>query len=803
MLSALRPILRSLRHSPGYTAATVLTLALGIGATTAIFSIVHAVILRPLAFPRPGELLALRCVIPAVAREYPTVPVNARFYTEWKACPAFAGLALVDRNRATLTGAGEPLRLASALSSANLFATLGVTPALGRGFAAGEDAPGRPAVVLLSDQVWRSRFSADPRIIGRPITLNLKPVTVIGVLPAGFRLPGPGPSGEPDIYLTRGFDAGELSQVIGMFNYEVIGRLAPGATRADAETQMNVVAARLCRLANDATEVRGTTTSLQDAVVGDARRGLWILLGAIAAVLLLACFNLGLLGLTRAERRGYNTAVRAALGASRRRLLAHSLAESLLLALAGGALGCLCAWWFLDALVGLAPADLPRIDDVRIDGAVLLFALGTTLLTTLLAGLLPAWHTARRDASAALLAGQGGRVTGGRIARRLRASFVAVEIAVSTVLLALAGLLVGSFVRVLHADTGVHAPATLTTSLNIPGAKYREPADIVGYYRRVIAALEATPGVVSAAVTNLLPLKGQTWIDAVHVADDTRPAMQRPQCNIRFVSPGYFQTLGIPLRSGRTFRDDDSEPAVILSARLAAVLWPGQDAVGRKVYRSEGESREELLVVGVAADVRTDADQHPVSVLYRVLPAWPMTELALAIRTDGSPAAGLPALRHAISGIDADVPLQPFRTMDDLFAGAVAPRRFQLRLVAAFAAAALTLAALGIYGVVAHNLNQRTRELGIRLAFGASPGALARLVLGQSLQPVAFGLLAGLAAALLGGQFLASLLYDTNPRDPHVLGLVAALLVSIALLACWLPVRRASRLNPMIALRAD
>jgi predicted permease len=803
MLSNFRFAFRSLRKTPGFTAATILTLALGIGATTAIFSIVNAVVLRPLAFAHPDDLFLLRCVIPAIAREYPTVPVNARFYTEWKTCPAFAELALIDRGRATLTGSGEPLRLSSVLSSTNLFATLGVAPALGRAFAADESAPEKPAVALISDRLWRSRFSADPAVVGRAITLNLKPVTVIGVLPARFRLPGLGSVSEPDIYLTRTFGTDELNEAVGMFNYEVVGRLAPGATHAVAEAQMNVVAARLSQLSRENTEVRGTAIPLQTAVVGDARRGLWILLSAITAVLMLACLNLGILGLTRAERRSHDSAIRAALGASRTRLLAQSLAESLLLSLAGGAFGCLLAWWFLDALVGLAPADLPRLHEVRLDAIVLLFALAATLLTTLLAGIVPAWHTARRDASGALLASNSGRVTSGRSARRLRATFIAVEITVSTVLLAIAALLVGSFVRVLRADVGFRAPTTLTTTLNIPWAKYREPSDIVGYYQRVIAALAATPGVASAAVTNLLPLNGQTWIDAVHLEGDTRPAMQQPQTNVRFVSPGYFKTLGIPLPAGRSFRDDDNNNAVIISAHLAATLWPGLDAVGRKVFRSEGKDLEEFVVIGVAGDARTDVDQHPVSVLYRVLKAWPMAELSLAVRLDGSPATALPAIRRAIQSVDADVPLQPFRTMNDIFSSAVAQRRFQMRLVAVFALSALTLAALGIYGVVSHSVSQRIRELGIRVAFGAPPDALSRLVLRQNLKPIALGLLAGLVAALLGGQLLASFLYETNPRDPLSLMLVALLLLAVAVLACWLPARRATRVDPMIALRAD
>lgn len=798
----LRFAFRSLAKSPGFAAVSILTLALGIGATAAIFSIVHAVVLRPLAYPRAGELVAVRCVIPAIARERPSITVNARFYTEWASSPAFQSLAVIDRGRATLTGSGDPIRLETVRASANLFATLGIAPVLGRSFTAEESTPGRASTVIISDRLWQTRFAADPAIIGRSITLNLKPVTVAGVLPPRLQLPGLGSMSEPDVYYPHAFGADEVAEIIGRFNYEVIGRLAPGVTRAAAESQLNVIAARLSQLAGENTEVRGLVLPLQEAVAGEARRGLWILLGAVGVVLALACFNLGILGLTRSERNSHHTAVRAALGASRTRLLAGSLAEALLISLAGGALGCLFAWWFLDALVALAPGDLPRLDEVRIDTPVLLFALGTTLLTTLLAGLVPAWHNARRDASSEVLVG-GARMTSGRRARRLRATFIAVEVAASVILLSAAALLAGSFARVLRADVGFRASAVLTSSLNIPQAKYRQPADIVGYYQRVVAAISATPGVEAAAFANRLPLRGETWIDGVRIEGDTRPSIEQPRTNVRFVSSDFFQTLGIPLLAGRGFRDDDDKLAVVISARLAATLWPGQDAIGRKILRGEGKYLDEFTVIGIAGDARTNVDQPAVSVLYRALKGWPMTELSLAVRLDSAQPAPLAAIHRAIRSVDSEVPLQPFRTMDEVFSSAVAHRRFQMQLVAAFALSALTLAALGIYGVVSHGVSQRTRELGIRLAFGAAPAALARMVLRQGLRPIVAGLAVGLAIALASGPLLARFLYETPARDPLTLGGVSIALVAVGALACWLPARRATRVNPVEALRSE
>ncbi len=797
----MRHALRSLAKSPGYTAVAILTLALGIGATTAIFSVVDAVILRPLPLPHPEQLVAVRCVIPAVARQYPTLPVNARFYTEWRTLPAFASLALLDRWTVTLTGAGEPARLSAIAGSANLLPTLGVAPALGRGFTADADQPGPSTVALISDRLWREHFASDPAILGRAITIDSRPLTVIGVMPAGFRLPDQRFS-EPDLYLPHPFEARELAEIVGRFNYEVIGRLAPGVTLAQAETQLNAVAARLSQLAANNTEVRSSLTPLHDDVVGPVRRGVWILFSAIGAVLLLACLNLSILGLARAEQRGHDSAIRAALGASRAQLFAHALAESLALSVVGGALGCLVASWGLTLLVHLAPANLPRLETAQLDLGVLAFAVGSTLLATVLAGLVPAWHSARCDAASVYLARNSRTSTGSPATRRLRATFIAVEVGVGTVLLAAAALLLGSFGRLLRADVGFQAPRVVTTDLVIPAAKYHAPADRRGYYDRVIAEISAVPGVATAAVTNALPLTGETWIDSLWAPGDTRHAFEHPQANVRFVTPDYFATLGIPLLAGRTFRPTDGPETGLISAQLAAKLWPGQDPVGRKALRGDGT--DPIDIIGVVGDVRATVDHAPVSFVYRPHWAWGFSQATLAVRLDATaPPAVAAALRQAIRRIDADVPLQNFKTMDDIFVSAVSSRRFQLRLIVAFALSALTLAGVGLYGVVSHGVTQRTRELGLRLTFGAPPAALRAMVVRQGLRPVLIGLLAGVAASLLSGQLLASFLYETNPRDPLALLAVAAVLLPVAFLACWLPARRATKVDPMTALRAE
>lgn len=808
MLSDLRYAFRSLRKSPGYTVVALLTLALGIGASAVVFSVVNAVVLRPLAFPASERLVAARIVVPAYAKLYPTLPVNARFFREWRALPAFSELALIDRSRSTITGAGDPVRVSALRCSANLFSVLRVSPALGRSFAANEDAKGKAPVAIVSDRFWRNRLAADPAVLDRTITLDQQPFTVIGVLPADFRLPeahdfltGKTSAGEPEVFISKQFDADELNVIAGRFNYDVIGRLAPGVTPAAALAQMNVVAARLAGLAKQpGLELRGYLAPLQEAVVGPARRGLFLLLGAIGAVLLIACLNLSMLALARAERQSRDRAVRSALGASRGRLVREALAESVLLSIGGGVLGCLCASWGLDLLLRFAPGDLPRLDEVSLDSTVLLFALGTTIVTAFIAGLTPAWRAAR-TATASLHGSANRTVTGSVGARRLRHLLIAIETGVSTLLLAVAALLAASFIRLLHTDAGFHAPHTYVVDLAIPYEKYRSDADRIAYHQRLLTEVAATAGVNAAAISTALPLQGETWIDTVWTLDDTRPQSQRPNANIRFISADFFNTLGIPFLGGRTFRDTDRNAKVaVISARLAATLWPGLNPIGRKF---SGGNDEVLEVIGLVGDVRANADQRPAPVVYKPYWASAPADVSLVVKTSTSVVVLASALRQTIHRIDADVPVGPLRTMSDLLESSVAVRHFQLRLVLVFALSALTLAGLGVYGVVSHSVAQRTRELGIRLAFGASSTALRGLVLRQGFAPIAWGLLGGILAALAGGRLVASLLFETNARDPLTLAAVALILAFVALIACWLPARRATRVDPMIALRAE
>jgi predicted permease len=808
MLSDLRLALRRLVHAPGFTAVVLLTLALGIGTTTAVFSIVNGVLLRPLDHPEPEQLVDVRVACSAFP-QYPIMPLNARFYVEWKACPAFSHFAMVDRfpGEITLTGAGEPERLRSLRVSANLFDTLGVAATLGRTFQTGDDASADTRVAVISDGLWRRRFSADPAILGRSLTLDQEPFIVVGVLPAGFRLPvssvtgiGRSAAATTELFLPKFLSEKERNNIIGQFNYDGVGRLAPGITVAEAEAQMNVIAARLSQLAGGEVQVGSSATPMQEAVVGHARRGLLVLLGAITTVLLIACLNLAVLALVRAERGGHDAAVRAALGASQGRLLRAALLESVLLAIAGGALGILVARGTLSVLLFFAPANLPRLDEVGLDGTVLGFAVLLTSATALLFGLLPAWRTARSDPGDALR-GSGRTTTGGRADTRLRHGLVAAEVGLGAMLLVTAALLLGSFVRVLQTDPGFAAPTVLTADIAIPMAKYSQREQRTAFHARLLERIRSVPGVEAAAISTALPMQGQVWIDSLWTKDNPVPQAERLNCNVRFVSADYFAALGIPLRAGRSFEEADGDrPVAVISEKVAAHLWPGQNPLGRRMVH---HGREDVEVVGIVGDLRANADTAAVPVVYRPYSVWPPARVQLIARANGSPRALAGSLRAALREVDSDVPVPAFRTMNDLRDASVAERRFQVLLASSFGVAALLLSGLGIYGVISYAVARRTKEIGIRAAFGAQTSDLRALVLRQGLTPVAIGLAVGLACALGLGRVLGAMLYETRSDDPLVYAGVAAVLIVVAVAACWMPARRATRVDPMEALRTD
>ena len=803
LTSDLSHAVRCLLREPGFTVPAILMLGLGLGATSAVFSLVNGVLLKPLPYAQPDRLVSIREIIPSIARLYPSLPVNARHFVEWrKSCPSLESMSVFQPGTLNLTGWGEPERLDAAIVSANLFRVLGVRPAQGRDFRDEEEQEGKDTVALLTDGLWRRRFHADPSMVGRTISLNGRAHTVVGILAPDFRFPDRNAfairqevAAHAEVFVPKVFAKDELEQFLGTHNYAVIARLRSGASREQAVSQLEAVQARMETLAGEKINLRALAIPLLETVAGKSRRGLLVLMCAMAALLLIVCVNLANLLLARSERRSREFAVRAALGATRGALIRHGLAESLLLAFGGGLLASGVAAVGVGLLKAYAPAGIPRLDEVALDGRVMGFAAMLVAVTTLLFGFLPAWRASCGDPQDTLRsATRGATASSGAI--RLRRVLVASEVGLSAALLILAGMLLHSFVRLIRADKGFRAPTVLAVDIGLSGDKYQPEAGRDGFYRRLFAALSAQPGVQAAAISSALPLQGETWIDGVSANGGASPEFS---VNVRFVSPDFFRAMGIPLRAGRPLGESDrGHQRAVISSRLAASLWPGRDPLGRRFTRGNNQWFE---VIGVAGDVRAEADQTPVAMMYRGYWDWMPFRTVLVARAAGAPQSVAGALRAAIHAADLDVPVPPMRTMSEVFDLSVGTRRFQMFLAGGFALMALLVASFGIYAVVSYSVARRTSELGIRAALGARAGDLYGLILWQGMAPVVVGLLAAAAAAVTFGRVLSSLLYEVDGRDPLTIALVAALFGLVSLVACLIPARRASRLDPLDALR--
>jgi putative ABC transport system permease protein len=806
MLLELRQAARGLWRDRSFSATVILSLALGIGANTAIFSLVNGVLLRPPAYRDPGRLVAVSQIVPKFAKLYPELPLNVAILMEWrKQSRSFDGIAAARPDGANLTGAGEPELLNGARVTANLFRVLGVEPRLGRGFLDEEDRAGH-RVVILADSLWRRRFAADPDLVGRDIVLDGDAWRVVGILPPGFVLPTS--SGlfartvrPREVFRPLGYRDDDLKLRMGDFNYWAIARLRTGVSLPWAKAEMNAVQAAISQQIPDDLDLHAALQPVVEQMVGNVRRGLIVLMAAVGAVLLVLWVNLANLSLVRAAARSREAAIRTALGAGRARLVRGSLAESLLLSVAGGALGTALAWWGVRALVAAAPLSLPRLEEVHVDLRVLLFALGASVAAGVVLGILPALRSAAAAPYDALKSA-GRANTESRGGLRLRNILVSLEVGLSAALLVTAGLLAASFLRVMHVDKGFDVERVLAADVSLPGSKYRKGADRSAFYQRVLDHASHLPGVQKVSMISALPLQGETWIDIVGRENDPRPLLERPSTNVRFVSPGYFETLHIALAEGRDIAERDrGRPVVVISAGLAAKVWPGQDALGRKLSNGSDESMD---VVGITPDIRsTSLDHDPVSIMY--IPYWqrPQPSGSILVRTAMDPSGTASALRQAIWGTDSEVPIPEVRTLDQVMSASVAERRFQVLLIGLFAAAALALAAIGTYGVVAYAVGRRRAEMGIRIALGAAPSNVIGLVLRQGMAPVAAGLAAGALAALVLGKYVASLLFEVSPRDPAAFAAAAAVLLAVSAAACLIPARRATRVNPVEALRFE
>lgn len=757
----LRYGIRLLVKSPGFTVVAVLTLALGISANTAIFSIVNSVLLRPLAYPQPQRLYVIREVVPQWAKTYPTLAANLPDFRIWQVqCHSFEQIAIAESLEMALSGAGEAEEIHGVRASASLFDVLGIRPALGRTFLPEEDEAGHGHVVILTDSLWRSRFHADPTLVGGAITLDGEPYTVAGVLPASFRFPkqlgltGFGP--RIDFFKPLGGPKYYEEGLIGEFDFAAIGRLKPGGTPEQALAELNVVQAQIAKEAKENVDLRAQLFPLEAEVVGAARRGLILLLAAVSAVLLIVCLNLTNLLLARAPGRMREAAIRTALGATRSRLLGQMLTESLLLALLGGLLGVWLAGFGVQWLVRAAPVELPRLDEVAMDARVLWFAVLLATFTGILFGMLPAWRVTHAGPHDILKSG-GTATTESHRTRRLRKTLVGLEVGVCTLLLILAGLLVASLFHLLRVNAGFTSERVLAADVDLPPQSYSQSAMRKLFYDQVLAGIQALPGVRSAGWVSILPLEGQGSVSDVSFPGQQVPAGQESFANYRAVSPGYFETMRIPLLEGRFFTANDrGRKLIIVCESVAKRFWPGKKSVGQELVADWGELHRSE-VIGVVGDVRTvKLDEPPLLTLYvpesyGETPPGAPSSASIVVRTAMDPDALIAAVRNVIRSVDPNVPVVALRPMTQVVSESVATRRFQMFLAVLFASCALFLAVLGIFGLVAYSVEQRRHELGIRTALGARAADILGLVLREGMKPVIGGLVAGVVAAFLVG----------------------------------------------------
>jgi len=808
--------LRSLRQRPGFTALTVLTLALGIGATSAIFSVVNGVLLQPLPYDRPHDLMTIHTRLEGDPRAGLSLP---EYFDIREQARAFSGVAAFSDGSLTLTGSGTPERLQAGFVTAEAMPLLGVPPARGRAFAAAEDLPGRPPVVLLSDGLWRRRFGADPEVIGRTLILDDLPTTVLGVMPPGFQLPAHYAGAGMEIWTLLQLDPAVDRSERGWHWLTVMGRLRPGTdTEAAGREVAALMGGMLQRYPNEYdADFSGTASPAAEELVGDIRPVILVLMGAVGLLLLIACANVASLVLARAESRQREIALRAALGARAGRIVRQLLTESVALAVAGGLLGLLVAMWGIRALVAAAPPTLPRLGAIGIDGWVLAFTAAITLSTGVLFGLAPALQAARPDLSGALTeGGRGGSAGLGR--QRFRRGLVVSQIALALVLVAAAGLLIQSFARMRGVDPGFVPERLLTARVELSPVRYESNEQIRTFYNRLVRRLESLPGVRSAAAVKALPMTQLELGDWSFVREGMHSLPPRPsEWSLAYwqtTSPGYFETMRIPVLRGRGIEATDriGAPGVaVINRTLAAQVWPGGDALGQRILLGGGATDSIWrTVIGIVGDVRhrgLDAAPRPEIYLpHAQFPAGtgtPLRTLRLVLRSEGDPALLTGALRAAVAELDPDLPVVEVQTMEEALGAWAAERRLTMLIVGAFAMLALALGAVGVYGVMAHLVVQRTREIGIRMALGALPREILGLVLSQGAWLAGLGIAAGVVVALAATRLLAGLLFGVEPTDPATFVATVAALAIVAGIASVLPAVRAIRTDPVDALRAE
>jgi predicted permease len=798
--------LRSLAKTPGFTAVTVLTFALGIGANTAVFSVVDAVLLQPLTYTDPERLVVLHETVPQLGK----VPVGFTEFTEWREnARSFEHMALMAVAPVILTGAGEPRRLEAARVSAALFPILGIKPALGRTFNREAETLGRHREVVLSDGLWRRRFAADASIVGRAITLNDEPYIVLGVMPAQFRFPRleqifvMGISGgRPELWLP--FAATDAER--GENSFAALARLKRDVSVEQARAEVNTIQSRIAQAMPNPPQLGAEVVPLLDQVTGPSRDTLGLLWAAIAGVLLIACGNIANLLLVRAAARAPELAVRGALGASGGTLLRHTLVDSLTLAALGGFGGVLVAWWSLPLLIRFAPATLPRLDEVAINSRALVFAAVLTSVTGLVVALLPA----RRAAAASLVESLRANSRTGSASRRdrtVRGLMISMQAALTVACLAAAGLVIQSLVNVLDVQPGFDADRILAVDVSLSPARYPNRDARSAFLREAIQRLQGVPGVTAVGVVNRLPLSGISMTTMMVLEGTERAPMsmlERPQGEVRSVNAEYFRALGIPLLEGRLFDTTEvTRPVAVIAETTARRGWPGQSPVGKR-FRLGVQPNRLVEVIGVVGDVRNmSLERSPSLAVY--LPYWQgfLNNTSFALKTTTDPVAAATAVRAAIAQIDREIPVESVRTMDGIVGESVAGRTFQASLLMIFGGIAVMLAAVGVFGVISYAVAQQSKEFGVRLALGASPASLQRTVLINVVRLAGLGILGGVPLAIAAGYALRNVLFGVGPQDPLVLAAASGLIIVVAIVAGLIPARRAARVDPLIALRYE
>jgi putative ABC transport system permease protein len=798
LVQDLRYAFRMLLKNPGFAAVAVIALALGIGANTAIFSVVNTVLLRSLPYDDPDRLMVLKENKLPQFSEFSISPGN---FLDWqKQNTSFETLVAINGSAYNLvSGDADPERLRGARVSAGLFEMLGAKPAQGRTFMDAEDQPGHENVVILSGGLWKRRFGADPNIVGRSITLSASSYTIIGIMPATFEFP----DRDTELWTPIAFTARQAQQH-GSHYLSVIGRLNQGVTLQQADTEMSAIAARLAEQYPDSNAGWSTNVyPMQQYEVRDVKPALLFLLGAVALVLLIACANVANLLLARATARQKEMAIRSALGASRWRVVRQLLTESVLLALLGGSVGLILAFWGIESLLALAPEDLPRAKDVALDGRVLGFTLVVTLMTGIIFGLVPALQASSTNLNETLK--EGGRgTTGGH--HRVRGSLVIVEVALALVLLVCSGLMIRSFIRLQQVNPGFNPNNALAVNISLPGRKYPNEDQYSTFFAQLIEKTSALPGVIAVGASQSLPIQGDYLLGFNIQGRPPDPPGEDKSTNYYAVTPDYFKAMGIPLLGGRLFTEQDNKNAhrvAIINETMARTYFPDEDPIGKGINVTNGPERFREIV-GIVGDVKQYGLAQPTTLqAYEPYLQNPFSGMTLVTRTEGNPAALSGAIRIQVLALDKEQPVSRIRTLDQIISGSVQQQRFTMLLLGVFAGVALILAAVGLYGVMSYAVTQRTHEIGIRMALGANAGNVLGLVVGHGMMLALIGVAIGLAGAFAVTRLMSKLLFAVSTTDPVTFAGISVLLTGVALGACLVPARRAIKVDPMTALRHE